>query len=366
METLTLETKVSPHVVIKSIEGDLRLVGQAGHVLEAQAPSKGQLTVRQEAERIEVSCRAGCLLFVPNDAIVDADTVAGDLHLTGIQGRSIVKTIGGDVRLRRAGEVELGRLGGDLSVHKLNGAMRVDSVGGNADVREVRGDLRIGSVGGDLRLRQVEGALEIDARGDAVVRFAPPPETTSRIRSGGDIKAMLPGDASAVVRVAARGDVSLPTPSDQVVVEGPGVVCCGSGSASVELACQGDLVLRLGGAGSAAIPSIDLEEEINARVRASIAEMEASLEDMGLNSLNIDSERIGHRVRRAVARAIRAASGGAGFAGMSTGEDRPSSAAKAEPAGVNEESLAVLRMLEDGKINAEQAEALLRALEGEG
>jgi hypothetical protein len=366
METLTLETKASPQVIIQSIDGDLRLVGQPGHTLEAQAPSKGQLSVHQEAERIVLSCRAGCLVFLPSQAVVQAEAVAGDLHLTGISGRSSVKMVAGDVRIRRAGEVEMGQLGGDLSADEINGGLHIDSVGGGANVRDVRGDVQLGNVEGDIRLRQVDGAVEVTVGGDASVRLTPPPDSTSRIRAGGDITAVLPGNASAVVRVTAGGDLLLPSPSESVVVEGPGVICCGSGSASVELTCEGDLSLRLGGLGRAGGWGPDLQEQINARVKSSIAEMEASLEELGLDSLSIDSERIGQRVRKAVARALRAAGGGAGIGAGIMDEDRSGSAAKAQSSGGDEEHLAVLRMLEEGKINAEQAEALLRALEDEG
>src|SRR3990170_1021253 len=147
METLRLETKGSPHVIIKLIEGDLRLVGQSGQVFEAQAPSKGQLTVRQEGEQIELSCRAGCLVFLPSEAVVEAEAVAGEVHL--------------------------GRIGGDLSVDTLTGALQIDAVGGDADVRDVQGDLQVGIMGGNLRLRQVDGAVEVEVGGDASVRLAP-------------------------------------------------------------------------------------------------------------------------------------------------------------------------------------------------
>lgn len=365
METLTLETKASPHVIIKSIDGDLRLVGQSGRSIEAQAPSKGQLSVRQEGERVELSCRAGCLVFLPLEAVVEADNVAGDLHLTGVQGRCSIKMVEGDVRLRRGGEIDMGRVGGDLSADKLKGALHIDTLDGDADVRDVRGDLHMGHVGGGLRLRQIDGAVKVEVNGDATARLSPPPDTTSWIRAGGDIAAVLPGDVSAVVRVTAKGDVLLPSTSEGVVVEGPGVICCGSGSASIELTCQGDLSLRLGGHRSASEWGPDLQEEINARVNTSIAEMEASLEELGLDSPSFDSERIGHRVRKAVARAIRAAAGGAAVGGETVAEDRSGPIGKADAASGDEERLAVLQMLEEGKINAEQAEALLSALEDE-
>jgi hypothetical protein len=365
METLTLETKTSPLVIIQSIDGDLRLVGQPGHTLEAQAPSRSLLNVHQEGERIVLSCKAGCLVFLPSQAVVQAESVAGDLHLTGVLGRSSVRRVDGDVRLRRTGEVDMGRLSGDLSADEIGVGLRVESVGGDADVRDVRGDVTLSNVGGDLRLRQVDGAVEVSVEGDASARMTPPPDSTSRIRAKGDIRAVLPMDASAVVRVTAGGDLLLPDPSERVVVQSPGVICFGSGSSNVELTCDGDLSLRSGGLGRSVGWGEDLQEQINARVQSSIAEMEASLEELGLDSVNIDSERIGHRVRKAVARALRAA-GGAGIAAGSPEDDRTGPTAAAQPVGSDEEHLAVLRMLEEGKINAEQAEALLRALEDEG
>ena len=106
-----------------------------------------------------------------------------------------------------------------------------------------------------------------------------------------------------------------------------------------------------------------MEGEINARVNTSLAEMEASLEELGLDSVNIDSERLGNRVRKAVARAVRAASRGGGREGTSTeAEGGLRSTAGAKTAAGEQEKLAVLRMLEEGKINTEEAEVLLQAL----
>jgi SHOCT-like domain len=366
METLTLETRPSPRVIIKSIDGDLRLVGQSGQTIEAQAPSKGQLSIHQDGDRVELSCRAGCLVFLPMNAIVEAESVAGDLHLTGIKGQSSFGKVGGDIRLRRSGKVDLGRVGGDLSVDMLNGGLHVDTLGGDTDVRGVRGGVHVGQAGGDMHLRQIEGAVEVEAGGDVSARLSPPPDTTSWIRAGGDIMVTLPADASALVRVTAKGDVLLPNPAEGVVVEGPDVICCGSGSASVELVSEGDLSLHLSGRASADNWGADLHEEINARVNSSIAEMEASLDELGLDSLSIDSERIGQRVRRAVARALRGAGGGGWDWSGTTAEEPPGPAGNAEAAAGDEERLAVLQMLEEGKINAEEAEALLRAMEDEG
>ncbi|OGO68157.1 MAG: hypothetical protein A2Z37_11365 [Chloroflexi bacterium RBG_19FT_COMBO_62_14] len=363
METLTLETKGSPQVRIKTIDGDLRLVGQAGRVFEAQAPAKGQLMVRQEGEQIDLSCQAGCLIFLPAASQVEVDSVAGDLHLTGLLGQARFNHVEGDARLRRAGAVSVESLDGDLSVDKINGDLRVQVVGGEAEVRDVHGDLHLQSVGGDFRLRLIEGSVEASVSGDASARLSPPQGSSSRIQAEGDITAWLPGDASAVVRVTALGDMFLPKPSEHVVVQGPDVVCCGSGSASVELSSGGDLSLRLGGLGSESVWGVDLEGEINARVNTSLAEMEASLEELGLDSVNIDSERLGNRVRKAVARAVRAASRGGGREGTSTeAEGGLRSTAGAKTAAGEQEKLAVLRMLEEGKINTEEAEVLLQAL----
>lgn len=76
------------------------------------------------------------------------------------------------------------------------------------------------------------------------------------------------------------------------------------------------------------------------------------------------SERIGHHVRRAVTRALRAAGGEADIPGEAY--DRSSPAGERRPARKDEARLVILRMLKEGKITTEQAESLLRAVEQAG
>lgn len=146
------------------------------------------------------------------------------------------------------------------------------------------------------------------------------------------------------------------------------MVQMGEGAAEVELLCGGDAWLN---AGETGVGDIDLEfgDEIASQVGAKMAEMEARLSVLGPELSAFDAERIGERVRRSVARAMRRSA---------RAQKRVKLKMKAKPSmrGTStwtsgfgrvevddEERLTILRMLEKGTINIDEAEDLLKALE---
>jgi hypothetical protein len=98
----------------------------------------------------------------------------------------------------------------------------------------------------------------------------------------------------------------------------------------------------------------DLAEEISAQVDVTLADVEAGLEGMDLSSLGLDSRDLRDKVHHALTGALRQARRG-------SKSPEPGAAESGD-----QERLAILRMLEEGKINVDQAEGLLRALEETG
>ncbi len=84
METLKIDVGDKPQVRITSIGGDLRLTGREGAQLEAHAPVDGKLSVTKEGEVVVINCRSGCLVFLPADSQVQAETVGGDMRAIGL------------------------------------------------------------------------------------------------------------------------------------------------------------------------------------------------------------------------------------------------------------------------------------------
>ncbi|MGD8554071.1 MAG: hypothetical protein PVJ07_09930 [Anaerolineales bacterium] len=369
MEKITLEVGETPQVHIRSIGGDLRLTGREQTELVAQAPEEGKLSVKQVKDVIEIGCRSNCLVFLPAGAQISVETVGGDLRALGLQAALEIKSLGGDLRLQRVGPVTVEQVGGDAKVRKVAGDFAMNFCGGDATIEKVSGEVKIQGQGGDLRLRRVDGDVQASAGGDAWLDLSPQAGTRASVSVGGDLALFLPAHASANILLQAGGDVQvrgMPTP--MVAVEGVRIQL-GEGEAELALSAGGDAWLQAGEA-AADDMQFDLGEEISARVTSHLSEIADRFGSWGAKISSVDHDRIGRHVRRSVKRAVRRSSrAGKRFRlDFETGPGSRFSRSGRSAAGggaTESERMAVLKMLEQGKLTGEQADSLLRALEGE-
>lgn len=381
MEKIVLETGESPTIIIQTIGGDLRISGRDGEQLEAQAPEKGELKVDETKKGIEISCRSGCLLFVPKGSKIEAGDVGGDGRLTDIQGEVLIRTVGGDLSLRRLGKTSLERVGGDAQVREIEGDLMIDHIGGDAVIRGITGDTHLRMVGGDLLLGESKRSVEVMVGGDAVVELLAEPQTKARVQTGSDLSCRLSESPSAQFHIKAGGEVHLPLGLDVDHTSQELEFTLGEGESDINLSAGGDLNLKFGSSKDGF--ETDFVGGMLTEVDAKLAEMEAHFNAMGIGMDSFDADRIGERVRRTVRqaqrRAQRAARKAEDVARKTQGKHqnfkfdmsgdwpdlRFADFTSPQPTVSDEERLAILRMVEDGKISVDDAEALLKVLEGE-
>jgi len=381
MEKVVLETGESPTIIIQAIGGDLRISGRDGEQLEAQAPEKGKLKVDETKKGIQVSCRSGCLLFLPKGSKIEAGDIGGDGRLTDIQGEVLIRTVGGDLSLRRLGKTSLERVGGDAQIREIDGDLMIDHIGGDAVIRGIRGDTHLRMVGGDLLLGEAARSVEVMVGGDAVVELLAEPETNTKVQTGSDLSCRLPENPSAQVHIKAGGEVHMPRGLDVDRTSQELEFTLGEGDSDIDLSAGGDLNLKYGR--SINDFETDFVGGMLTEVDAKLAEMEAHFNAMGIGMDSFDADRIGERVRRSVRqahrRAQRATQKAEGVARKAQRKHqnfkfdmsgdwpdlRFADFTSSQPTVSDEERLAILRMVEDGKISVDDAEALLKVLEGE-
>jgi hypothetical protein len=350
METARVEVKPGARVWIPSVGGDLRLTGSESRRLEAQAGRHGGLKVKAREEGIELSSTGGCLVFLPSDCPVAVGTVGGDGRITDMEGELSVEAVGGDLRLRRLRQVSVDRVGGDVLGQRLRAGIRLGEVGGDGSLERVDGDVHIGSLGGDLRVRGLEGQIEAIVRGDVMLELSPRDSSSSSVHARGDVLCRVPAGASLKVRVHARGSERIDVSGPQEKVGEETTVVLGSGSASLALEAGGDVSLvKAFEAGHS-----ELADSITAQVEAALEEagVSAGMSPGEDSSLSRD---VGDQVRRAVDRALRPAA---------------NRRAPVPPSGESDALAAeremILKMLAEGRVTADEAEALFRAMEGGG
>jgi hypothetical protein len=361
----TISAGSTPNIRIGAIDGDLSVVGWDGEDILIKA-DENELTLESNGSDVSFSCTDDVSLRIPHDSSLSIERIGGDMALRGVMGSVQIGEIDNDLSMRDVGSVSIGTLQSDFSLRGAKGNLHIKSVGGDVSIRDVEGNILLDSVADDLALRGARGNVKVNVGEDVVVYLEPKADGAYSITAGDDILLVLKPNANATLSMHG----------DQIEVEWPGidnqedvterVLVLGDGSAKITLSAGGDI-----------------------RVTNN-AEAGSSAEEFGnFAGMNFDwsgfGERISRQVEQATARAGKRAEEAArrverhaerqarrwrgnvksgpwnwdaGPRGVPTPPAPPS-----EPV-AEEERLAVLKMLAEKKITAEQAEQLLNALEG--
>ena len=178
---------------------------------------------------------------VPRETNIDANTVSGDLAVTGTRGQHEVRSVSGDVTIEDVqGPMQVRSVSGDINVTGFAGRVEANSVSGEIefsrskvkmpDVVTVSGDVAIDAVtlpdnDGESRLKTVSGDIEVviaeanaevgynTVSGDAIV------EVNARVeKTGKRDRKILIGEGGPRIRVkSVSGDLKVARSHDDGV-----------------------------------------------------------------------------------------------------------------------------------------------------
>jgi F0F1-type ATP synthase membrane subunit b/b' len=405
MWTQTVETTLSPTIVVEECLGDLSVQGtDEPRLTLSLRDGADALSLRREGETVFLMLRADAHLVCPRAAHLTLSAVRGDLRVRGVSGPLTVGVVSGDSILRQVGPLTLGEIYGDLSLHTVSGEVRIREVFGDARMREVDGSLAVRTVRGDLQAVGLRGGTAVEKVG-ADLRLRPPyvPGAEYCFGVGSTARIAVPADASVRFALRAGGRIRSAVPGLSLAEAG-GVVtgALGGGEALLEVTA-GSHILLVPETGEEAEWSIwaagmeNIGSVIEARVAEAMALLETRLDE---TFRSIDSEKIRRRVERAAERARQAAERYAREAGEAARREaervrkeaqreaerarreaerarmqaeraerrwQRASGRRPEPsrtAAAEAEILRVLRLVGEGKLTPEQAADLIAALEG--
>jgi hypothetical protein len=364
MEQINYTFSGQPQVQFQSVGGDLRLSGTTGDTVEIQAAHPGGISAERSGDRLVVSCRSGCLAFLPANSRVRVDRIGGDMRMRNLSVAPSLGSIGGDLSLRQLEGAHVEWIGGDLDLRRVRGAVSIQTCGGDARITDVTGDLTIRQLGGDLVLREVSGDIDIRQGGSAKLSLTGGTGKQVRVEAGGDVACTLPVDADVQLDVYSGGDLKVFGPGLPAASEGRLTASLGGGTGSIKLQVGGDLWLEVLEDEQRA--RADLGEMIAARVEAQMVGLEAKIQAASGQVHAFDAERIEERVRRAVSRSLQRASQAAELKkNLRREANAPSSQRAGEGEDKTQERLRILRMLQGKKISVDEAQKLMDALEGD-
>jgi hypothetical protein len=277
----------------------------------------------------------------------DARAIGGNATVQVVKGDLRVKNVGGSCVLEEVGgNLEVGNVGGNCDVRGVEGSLSISNVGGNADVRGAGAVQKLGNIGGNLTLNEARLSSAFAA------------EQPVRVAVGGNMRLELPEQPDLTINAVVGGSVI----GEGIASHGGRMLTLvyGAGAGRLSLLAGGNLELRGGG-----VPQVsgllgadwgDLGREFGrtGRELGRIGrELGRELGGVG-RELGREFADIGREIGRAMAEAFDARREEA------PSRERPASAERA--AELKQQRAAIVRMVAEGRITAEEAAALLRAL----
>ena len=363
----TISAGRTPKIEIQSINGDLSLVGWEGDDILIKTDEE-DVNISQSGDEVKIACNDDLSLRVPKGAYVIIHSINGDASIRGVMGGIELKEIEGDLSIRDANTVAIGTVHADFSLRGAKGSLSVRKADGDVSVRDVDGSVSLDSVTDDLALRDVRGNVTANVGEDVVLYLNPQSGNAYAVNAGDDILLVMPPRANAMLTLSA----------DEIDFDWDGVendedstsrvVTLGDGSATIALSAGGVIrVSNQSDAGESAeefgnFAGIGMDwSGFGDRISRRVDQVAARAQRKADEAIR--------RAEQTAREAERKASRRGGKAVLSVGRWNWDISPKGVPMpskqqASEEERLAILKMLQEKKITAEQAEKLLSALEG--
>jgi DUF4097 and DUF4098 domain-containing protein YvlB len=189
--------------------GALFLNGWNREEIKISCLSEGD-QVKEKGQLLTIDGSDDIMVHLPYSLEVSIKSIAGDASIKGIKGPIEISAAGGDLSLTDISSVTVETIGGDLIASHIQGDLKVNKIGGSALAENISGQISLQKVGGDIQLVKVSGGMEAKAGGNARLSFNPVPWQAYRIESGGDISASIPDDSAADLSMKSKGaDITL-------------------------------------------------------------------------------------------------------------------------------------------------------------
>lgn len=363
----TISAGRTPKIEIENIDGDLSLVGWEGDDILIKADDE-VVRFKQDGELVRLSCNDDLSLRLPKGASISIKKITGDASIRGVIGGVELGEISSDLSIRDVNNIAIENVHGDLSLRGAKGNVSAKQIHGDASIRDVAGNVSLDSVVDDVALRDVKGNVSVNVAEDIVLYLNPQAGNSYAIHAGDDILLVMPPKANATLTLSA----------DKIDVDWEGVeededatsrvITVGDGSATMALSAGGDIrISNRSDAGDSAedfgnFAGIGMDwsgfgDRISRRVDQATARAQQKIDEA--------NRRIAHKTRDAERQGRR-------FKGaIEIGRwkwdinSSPKGVPMPNKSGVSdEERLVILKMLQEKKITAEEAEKLLASLEG--
>ena len=146
---------------------------------------------------LEISSSDDVLISVPHILEVKIKSVSQDVNIKGMRGKLEIQSVSGDLSVSDVSYFSASSVSGDMIASRIQGDLQAKSVSGDCLIDNVQGQVELKDVSGDIQIDTVAGGIDANASGSGTFDFHPVPWQAYRLQVGGDLSLTIPADASA-------------------------------------------------------------------------------------------------------------------------------------------------------------------------
>jgi len=236
----TISIEDISQLVITNVGGSLYLTGWNREEIRVKDPSE-QDSINKEKGNVQISFPNDGIVHLPHHLPVLIESVGKDVVIKGIGSPLQISSVGGDLTLSDVSPTTVQSVGGDVFAKRIQGDLVIENVGKDCLVDNVKGQLSLQHVGKDIQIEKVAGGIEALAGGDGQINFSPVPWQAYQINTGGDLSVALPEDSNADLTIkSSKEDITLSLGDiDEKVQEGELIKQVGEGGPAIMLTAGG-------------------------------------------------------------------------------------------------------------------------------
>jgi len=385
------EVSARPHLTIARSEDDLIIRGEGEREIVVKLYGDAmEMEVSREGETFTLSLQARCTILCPEGTTVTVERTEGNLTLRRLEGPLALRQVRGDLVLKQVGPTTADEVQGDLHARRVQGNLTLGQVFGDVVLKQVEGPLTARQIAGDLVVRDLEGGADVEqVEGDLLLHTPLTAGKAYRFQVDGDALLRLDEESNVQVTVQAGGDIiedeAISFAERQQQERHRLVGRIGAGEATLEVQAGGDVLLSPPTEGVGVAFGVTLGEEIEETIERVMVEVGRQL-DARLSEIDTliqaqlgrwEARKVRRKAEKAARRAQRHARKMAKAARRRAREaqrqwrwweedvapERDVRTPRDDEPVTEEERLMVLRMVEAGKLSAEEAARLLEAME---
>lgn len=412
MHQQSIPISPSTKLFLESIAGDLQVIGWERPEVFVESANKEDVTITQQDNQHHVSCSDDCSIYVPHTVDIDAGQVQGDAQFNFLSNHLHIDEIHGAAIFQKVSEVQLNTITGDLLANQINGHMIIDQIRGNGILSRLHKGCVIQKVFGGLQLYEIDGDISASAEGDITLCQNHSVQSSTKIISAGDIHCQMPENIDAQVTLKSHANtIKIKLRNESMLISEPEkTLTIGNGNNQILLSAGGEIIFSCQKYSQQIFHdfetdfdidfqniSINFKEQLESQFKKQIDMLNTHMEKLSetLSQLPIPDVEVDHMVERArrssviaaqrarekmertqrkLERKIAEAKRKSEQKSARYPQDHhtihiqwdvnPKRTPPEEPISPDER-LMVLKMLEQGKISLDEAENLLRALEGQ-